>query len=91
MCAQSSSLADISTLTRMSPSTRTQAGPHGLLPNPRLIYSAIGPSEGYISPMRPYPGGPHGRKINNLHEGGENGGSQKPTPDDMKKRKSEKK
>ncbi len=48
VCAQSSSLADISTLTRMSPSTRTQAGPHGLLPNPQLIYSAIGPSEGCI-------------------------------------------
>ena len=36
---------------RASPSARTQAGPHELLPNPRLIYSAIGPSEGCVSPM----------------------------------------
>ena len=67
---QSSSLADDSTLTRASPSARTQASPHGLLPNPRLIYSAIGPSEGYVSPMGPYPGGPHGRKINTCAKGG---------------------
>ena len=72
MCVsvQSSSLADDSTLTRASPSARTQASPHGLLPNPRLIYSAIGPSEGYVSPMGPYPGGPHGRKINTCAKGG---------------------
>ena len=71
VCAQSSSLADDSTLTRASPSARTQAGPHGLLPNPQLIYSAIGPSEGYVSPMGPYPGGPTWTKNKYLREGGD--------------------
>ena len=71
VCAQSSSLADDSTLTRASPSARTQASPHGLLPNPRLIYSAIGPSEGYVSPMGPYPGGPTWTKNKYLREGGD--------------------
>ena len=66
VCVQSSSLADDST-----PSARTQASPHGLLPNPQLIYSAIGPSEGYVSPMGPYPGGPTWTKNKYLREGGD--------------------
>ena len=38
---------------RASPSARTQAGPHELLPNLQLVYSAIGSSEGCVSPMWP--------------------------------------
>ena len=46
-----------------------RAGPHC---NLWLNYSAIGPSEGYVSPMVPYPSGPHGQEIDNYTEGGGN-------------------
>ena len=70
VCAQSSSLADNPTLTRASPSPARKRAPRRVT-TPQLNYSSIGTSEGYVSPRRPYPGGPPGRKINSLHEGGE--------------------
>ena len=56
-------LADDSTLTRTSPSPARKRAPRRVT-TPQLNYSSLGTSEDYVSPMRPYPGGPHGLEIN---------------------------